>query len=118
MPPYIIYAVYVFRSYFFRFIKSIVEEYKIFDASTLTEMEKQIDKEIDAELAKDQVDKINQQENKAALKADVAAKKEREKVLNKDVKEEIIEYMYKKNEEIPRFLFDNNCINFNLHIKW
>lgn len=34
MPPYIIYAVYVFRPYFFRFIKTVVEEYKAFDVKT------------------------------------------------------------------------------------
>lgn len=34
MPPYIIYAVYVFRPYFFRFIKTVVEEYKAFDVHT------------------------------------------------------------------------------------
>lgn len=34
MPPYIFFIIYVFRSYFFRFIKIIVEEYKAFDSKT------------------------------------------------------------------------------------
>ncbi len=33
-PPYIIYAVYIFRPYFFRFIKTVIEEYKAFDVKT------------------------------------------------------------------------------------
>jgi len=33
IPAYILYAVYVFRPYFFRFIKRIVEEYKAYDPS-------------------------------------------------------------------------------------
>lgn len=31
MPPYVFYAIYVFRPYFFRFIKNGIEEYKAFD---------------------------------------------------------------------------------------
>jgi hypothetical protein len=31
MPPYIFYAIYVFRPYFFRFIKTVIEEYKAYD---------------------------------------------------------------------------------------
>lgn len=31
MPPYIFYAIYVFRPYFFRFIKTVVEEYKAYN---------------------------------------------------------------------------------------
>jgi len=34
MPPYIFFIVYVFRAYFFRFIKTVVEEYKAFDVKT------------------------------------------------------------------------------------
>ncbi len=34
MPPYIFFIIYVFRPYFFRFIKTIVEEYKAFDVKT------------------------------------------------------------------------------------
>lgn len=31
MPPYIFYAIYVFRPYFFRFIKTVIEEYKAYN---------------------------------------------------------------------------------------
>ncbi len=39
--PYYIYALYVFRPYFFRFLKRMVEEYKSFEPKKLTEEKKQ-----------------------------------------------------------------------------
>jgi len=39
VPPYIFFAIYVFRQYFFRFIYSIVEEYKAFNPGDLAEAE-------------------------------------------------------------------------------
>ncbi len=51
MPPYLFYAIYVFRVYFFRFLKSIVEEYKEFDPKKLNEKEEELLKEEDDEAA-------------------------------------------------------------------
>jgi hypothetical protein len=49
IPAYILYAVYVFRPYFFRFIKRIVEEYKAYDPSIpfQEEEEEEIDQEVE-----------------------------------------------------------------------
>lgn len=40
IPPYIFFAVYAFRPYFFRFIKKVVTEYKAFDMNTQFSEEK------------------------------------------------------------------------------
>jgi len=40
IPPYIFFAVYAFRPYFFRFIKKVVTEYKAFDQKTSLPEEK------------------------------------------------------------------------------
>lgn len=34
MPAYMFFIIYIFRQYFFRFVKMVVEEYKAFDAKT------------------------------------------------------------------------------------
>ena len=68
MPPYIFYAIYVFRVYFYRFFKTIIEEYKAFDS-------KELDK-IDEKLANDEDEEAAQRE---ALKAEKAKQKETEK---------------------------------------
>jgi len=55
IPAYILYAVYVFRPYFFRFIKRIVEEYKAYDPSIpfQEEEEEEIDQEVEKPKAKE-----------------------------------------------------------------
>jgi uncharacterized membrane protein len=55
MPPYIIYAVYVFRPYFFRFLKTIVEEYKVYDPSIPFKEEIVDEKEEVVEVEKEEV---------------------------------------------------------------
>ncbi len=56
IPAYILYAVYVFRPYFFRFIKRIVEEYKAYDPSIpfQEEEEEEIDQEVEKPKAKEE----------------------------------------------------------------
>ena len=51
MPPYVFYAIYVFRTYFFRFIKTIVEEYKAFNPEELATMEEALITQEDEEAA-------------------------------------------------------------------
>ena len=54
--PYILYAVYVFRVYFFRFIKTVIEEYKAFDLNKHNEKEETINKELDKDYMETQDD--------------------------------------------------------------
>jgi len=61
MPSYLFFAVYVFRVYFFRFLKSIVEEYKAFDPKALDAADARILQE-EEEAARDRESLKNQKE--------------------------------------------------------
>jgi len=39
MPAYMFYIIYIFREYFFKFIKIVLEEYKSFDMNKMAEKE-------------------------------------------------------------------------------
>lgn len=79
MPPYIFYAIYVFRVYFFRFIKTIVEEYKAFNPKELAAAEAELLKQEDEESAKRVALRDEKTKEKAAQKDEKEHAKEVEK---------------------------------------
>lgn len=87
MPPYIIYAIYVFRSYFFRFIKTVVEEYKEFDPKAFMKEEKAIVLQEDEEAEERARLRDNKQRDKELAKEEKAKEKEEKN----DKKEDEIE---------------------------
>ena len=100
MPPYIFYAIYVFRNYFFRFVKIIVEEYKAFDPKEMAAMEAKLLAEEDDEAEAREAEEVKKayakkMENEAKEKAKQAeqaeqAEKEEEKVeIEEEIEEEI-----------------------------
>ncbi len=75
-PSYVWFAIYAFREYFFRFIKTVIEEYKAFNPKALDEADARI-------LAEEEV---------AAQEREMLKKqKESEKATAKEVKEEVKE---------------------------
>ena len=78
MPPYIFYAVYVFRSYFYRFFKTLVEEYKAFDPKELAAMEASLAKQEDEEAAERDTLRAEKAKAKEEAKAEKAQAKEEE----------------------------------------
>lgn len=99
MPPYIFYAIYVFRNYFYKFIKSIVEEYKAFDPKDLAKIDAAIVAQEDAE-AKEREEK---RETLAIEKLKKEQQKAEQTAIDKENKdkeaEELKLGMEKQNDE-------------------
>lgn len=87
MPPYIFYAIYVFRTYFYRFFKTLVEEYKAFDPKELDAM----DAAILLEEENAALEREKDREEKAKQKDIEKQEKEKTKEIEKEEKEEKIE---------------------------
>lgn len=76
MPAYVFYVIYVFRDYIFRFIKTVIQEYKDFDPSTLDKEETLI---------------LELEEKEAKERASLREEKNKNKVAKKQQKEDIKE---------------------------
>lgn len=99
MPAYMFYVLYVFRDYIFKFIKTIVEEYKAFDPTIMAEQEAKLllveEKEAEERsIVKNQKDseraeknRVRKEERAEASKAKKEQKvsKEKEEVKEKEV---------------------------------
>ena len=89
MPAYMFYIIYVFREYIFKFIKTVVEEYKAFDPNKMALQEAKLLELEDKEA-----------EERAEQKKQKQFEKEEEKSL-KETKEEVeIEQINEEKEEI------------------
>ncbi len=70
MPAYMFYIIYVFREYIFKFIKTVVEEYKAFDPKEMASKEALITKEEEKEAVEREVNRIEKEEEKEKEKAE------------------------------------------------
>ena len=84
MPAYMFYIIYVFREYFFKFIKSVVEEYKAFDINKMAKQEAEILEQEE----KEALERAKEREIKEKEKEEEKKKKEAEKEAEKEEKTE------------------------------
>lgn len=75
MPAYMFYIIYIFREYFFKFIKTVVEEYKGFDINKMSIQEAQILEQEE----KEALERVKEKEIKEKEKEEEKKKKEAEK---------------------------------------
>ena len=91
MPAYMLYIIYIFREYIFKFIKTIIEEYKAFDPKEMALAEAALLKKEDeeaAERAKNKQQKDEEKAEEARIKQEEKeAKKEAEEAEKTDEKE-------------------------------
>jgi hypothetical protein len=84
MPAYMFYIIYVFREYVFKFIKTVVEEYKAFDLNKMAKQEEEILRIEEKEALEREIIRKAQEEEKAKEKK----QKELEKQEKQEEKEE------------------------------
>lgn len=79
MPAYMFYILYIFREYIFRFIKTIIEEYKAFDPKKTALIEAKLLEEEEKEATERAVNKEAKDKVKAEIKKQREQEKEEEK---------------------------------------